>query len=113
MARDRTSGDRSALVAVLEHLRAQDVHLRAQDKGLDDFRREVRESLRSHRAESQDFREEMRARVGGIETKLAAEDAADAAVEKQRSSWGAVAAWAFGALLAIAGILIPLLWGKL
>lgn len=88
-------------------------HLRAQDDRVDDFRCEVRESLRVARADSQDFREEILGRVSKIETAVAVDEAADAAVKAQRAQWGAVAAWAVGTLVAVAAILIPLLWSAL
>jgi hypothetical protein len=89
--------DNSALVAVLEHLRAQ-------DDRIDDFRCEVRESMRAARADSQDFREEILGRVSKIEQSVAVDSAVEAAELEQRTRWGAIIAWTVGTILTVAGL---------
>lgn len=84
-------------------------HLRSQDDRFDEFRDEIRVSHRAARAESQGFREEVLDRVSTIETVLKVEEAKHAQVAR----WAGFMGWAVGVLVAVAAILVPLLWGRL
>ena len=75
----------------------------------EEFAREMRGSMRAHASASEDFRTDMRERVGKIEITLAEGRGA----EQQTARWGTIAAWAVGTLIAVAAILVPLLWSKL
>lgn len=82
--------------------------LRAQDERTDRFQSEIRASLKSARAESHSFRDEMDTKISKIETDIAVNTAITEALQKQRTSWGAVVAWVVGTLIAAVT-----LWGQL
>ena len=84
-------------------------HLEKTDKSFD----EIKGSMRAARDESRDFREEVLGRVEKIEVDLKINTATTMALQAQKSSYISIAKWAIGTFVAIAAILLPLLWGKL